>query len=115
MIAILFFQSIIDEEKLKSYDVHYYEPCKEEIHGIVSKQGSFTLELLQTLESDTISSISGEAIAKIVRAVQESMISLHFGEGILDELFDVYGKLLDKEMATKKIMGIHIAAVLTKL
>ncbi|KAH6808991.1 hypothetical protein C2S51_026774 [Perilla frutescens var. frutescens] len=105
----------IEEERVESYDVHYYEPCKQEIQDIVTKQGSFKLDRLEILEKDVILSVSGVAIAKTVRAVQESMISLHFGEGILDELFDEYGKLLEIEKATKKIKVIDIALVLRKL
>lgn len=103
----------IEEEKLESYDVHYYEPCKQEIQHIVSKQSSFELERLQ-IERDVISSNS-VAIAKTVRAVQESMISLHFGEGILDELFAEYGRLLEIEMPTKMINVNYVVAVLRKL
>lgn len=114
MYLINYFQGRIEEEKVESYDVHYYEPCKQEIQEIVSKQSSFKLEHLQ-IESDVIPSNSSVAITKTVRAVQESMISLHFGEGILDELFAEYGRLLEIEMATNKIHVNYVVAVLTKL
>lgn len=100
---------------VESYDVHFYEPCKQEIEDIVRKEGSFELERFEIVEKEIDLSFSGVAMAKAVRAVQQSMISHHFGEGIMDELFDEYAKLLDKEIATKNYKVIHIAVVLTKL
>ncbi|KAI3469732.1 hypothetical protein Pfo_026395 [Paulownia fortunei] len=105
----------VEEEKLDSYDVHYYGPSKEEIEDEVRKQGSFKLDHLEMLEKEMDFTSSGPAIAKTVRAVQESMLSHHFGEAILDDLFDEYGRLLDLEMAKDDIRVIDIALVLRKL
>ncbi|KAG6415700.1 hypothetical protein SASPL_123114 [Salvia splendens] len=105
----------IEKEMVESYDVHFYEPCKQEIEDIVRKEGSFELERFEIVEKEIDSSFSGVVMAKAVRAVQQSMISHHFGEGIMDELFDEYAKLLDKEIATNNYKVIHIAVVLTKL
>lgn len=111
----LWFQGKVEEEKLDSYDVHYYEPSKKEIEDVVIKQGSFKLDRLEMLEKEVILTSSGMAIAKTVRAVQESMLSYHFGEAILDDLFDEYGRLLEIEMAKEGIRVIYIALVLRKL
>ncbi|KAG6384347.1 hypothetical protein SASPL_155824 [Salvia splendens] len=73
------------------------------------------LERFEIVEKEIDLSFSGVVMAKAVRAVQQSMISHHFGEGIMDELFDEYAKLLDKEIATKNYKVIRIAVVLTKL
>ncbi|KAL1562137.1 gibberellin A4 carboxyl methyltransferase [Salvia divinorum] len=105
----------IEKEMVESYDVHFYEPCKQEIQDIVTKEGSFELERFEFVETEIDLSFSGAVMAKAVRAVQQSMMSHHFGEGIMDDLFDEYGKLLDKEMDTKNFKVIHIAVVLRKL
>ncbi|KAK6161354.1 hypothetical protein DH2020_004735 [Rehmannia glutinosa] len=105
----------IEEEKLDSYDVHYYGPSKEELEDAVRKQGCFKLDRLEMLEKEMDCTSSGLAIAKTVRAVQESMLSHHFGEAILDDLFDEYGRLLDREMAKEDIRVVDIAFVLRKL
>ncbi|PIN15585.1 hypothetical protein CDL12_11772 [Handroanthus impetiginosus] len=50
-----------------------------------------------------------------VRVVQESMLSHHSGEAVLDDLFDEYGRFLDREMAKEKLRFIDISVVLRKL
>lgn len=57
----------------------------------------------------------GTAVARTVRAIQESMISHHFGEEILDNLFENYGKLIDEEMGIEDIKPISFITVLRKL
>ena len=56
----------------------------------------------------------GTAVATTVRAIQESMISHHFGEGIVDNLFQQYGKLVDEEMAKEEIRPVTFVVVLRK-
>lgn len=57
----------------------------------------------------------GTIVARSVRAIQESMISNHFGEAILDDLFENYGKLIDEEMRIEDIRPISFITVLRKL
>ncbi|XP_011091223.1 jasmonate O-methyltransferase [Sesamum indicum] len=113
--SILVAQGKVEEEKVDSYDVHYYGPSREEIEDEVRKEGSFKLDRGEVLKKETDCTSSGVAVAKTVRAVQESMLSNHFGEAILDELFDEYGRLLDQEMAKEAVTFIDIALILTKL
>lgn len=115
-------QGRVEEEKLNSYDVHFYAPCKEEIEEEVRKEGSFKLDHLDMLvikrEEETSSSKSGSygmAVARTVRAIQESMLSHHFGEHILDCLFDTYANLVDQEMSKQEIRPLTFLLVLTKL
>lgn len=56
----------------------------------------------------------GTEVAKAVRAIQESMISNHFGERILDSLFENYARLVDEEMA-KDIKPVTFVLVLSKI
>ncbi|GAV57247.1 Methyltransf_7 domain-containing protein, partial [Cephalotus follicularis] len=57
----------------------------------------------------------GKAVAMTVRAIQESMICHHFGEGILDTLFDDYGRVIDEEMDKEEIKPVTFVLVLKKL
>uniref|UniRef100_A0A7C9DKQ2 Jasmonate O-methyltransferase n=2 Tax=Opuntia streptacantha TaxID=393608 RepID=A0A7C9DKQ2_OPUST len=114
-------QGRVEEEKLNSYDVHFYAPCKEEIEEEVRKEGSFKLDRLDMLvikreeENSSSSGSYGTAVARTVRAIQESMISHHFGEHILDCLFDTYANLVDQEMSKQEIRPLTFLLVLTKL
>ncbi|KAL0891602.1 hypothetical protein Bca101_015585 [Brassica carinata] len=118
-IADLVAQGETEEEKLDSYEMHFYAPSAAEIESEVIKEGSFELEKLEMLEVDKEKGegdgISyGKAAAKTVRAVQESMLSLHFGEEILDKLFDTYGRMVDEELAKEDIRPITFVVVLRR-
>ncbi|THF98525.1 hypothetical protein TEA_001168 [Camellia sinensis var. sinensis] len=56
----------------------------------------------------------GMAVAKAVRAIQESMISHHFGEGIVDSLFQQYERLVVEEMAREEMITVSFVIVLGK-
>lgn len=67
------------------------------------------------IERDDKNGVSyGTAVSMTVRAIQESMISYHFGEAILDNLFDNYGRILDDEIANDEIRPITFVLVLKK-
>ncbi|KAL5776608.1 hypothetical protein ACOSP7_009534 [Xanthoceras sorbifolium] len=59
----------------------------------------------------------GSAVAMAVRAIQESMLRYHFGgeDEVLDTLFEIYGRLMDGEMAKKDIRAFSFLIVLKKL
>jgi hypothetical protein len=108
----------IEEEKLDSYDVHFYAPSREEIEDEVTKEGSLKLERLEMFEIDKKEQgreSYGTEVAKAVRAIQESMISNHFGEKILDNLFENYAMLVDEEIAKEDIKPITFVLVLRKI
>ncbi|XP_057976579.1 probable methyltransferase TCM_000336 [Malania oleifera] len=119
--SILVSQGEVEEEKLDSYDVHFYAASQEEIEDEVRREGSFEIDRLETFEIEKEDSSKndgtsyGTAVAMTVRAIQQSMISHHFGEHILDALFDKYGRLVDEEMAKEDIRPITFLVVLRKL
>ncbi|XP_028760359.1 jasmonate O-methyltransferase-like [Neltuma alba] len=116
--AALVSKGEVEEEKVDSYDVHFYAASREEIEEQVRKEGSFELERIETSEIDRKEQVQGSygtVVAKTVRAIQESMISNHFGEGILDALFEEYATLVDEEMVKQDIKPINFVVVLKKL
>lgn len=118
-IADLVAQGVTEEEKLDSYEMHFYAPSAAEIENEVNKEGSFEIEKLEMLEVDKEKGDEdgvsyGKAAAKTVRAVQESMLAPHFGEDILDKLFDIYGRMVDEELAKEDIRPITFVVVLKR-
>ena len=108
----------MEQGKLDSYDVHFYAPSKEEIEKEVRREGSFELEKIEMTEIDQNEQGGesyGAVVAMTVRAIQESMISHHFGEGILDSLFENYARLVDQQMAKEDINPISFVVVLRKI
>lgn len=57
----------------------------------------------------------GTAVAMTAKAVQGPMICQHFGDGVLDSVFENYGRLVDEEMAIEEIRPIYFVFVLRKL
>lgn len=114
----------MEEEKLDSYDVHFYAPSKEDVEDAVKREGSFVLERLEMfeMEKEVGGDVNGgkmmsygRRVAMTVRAIQESMMTHHFGGAILESLFEEYGRLVDEEMAKQEIRPITFAVVLRKL
>ncbi|XP_009602143.1 probable methyltransferase TCM_000336 [Nicotiana tomentosiformis] len=109
----------VEKEKLDSYEVHFYAPCKEEIGEIVKRDGCFQVDRLEMFEVEKNivgnGMNYGTVVAMTVRAIQESTIGHHFGEAIVESLFEEYGRLVDEEMAKEEIRPITFLLVLKKL
>lgn len=98
--------------------MHFYAPSKEEIEDGVRQEGSFQIDRFEMFEiekGEEGNGSHGRRVAMAVRAVQESMISQHFGDGILDSLFEIYGRMIDEEMTKEEIRPITFVVVLRKL
>ncbi|PRQ45056.1 putative loganate O-methyltransferase [Rosa chinensis] len=82
-------KGVVNEEKIDSFNVPIYYVCPRELEDVVEQNGCFSIEIMEHLptmmESDTISKNS-----KHVRAIMEGLFMQHFGEEILDELFDLF-------------------------
>lgn len=108
---------MIDEEKVNEYDVPFYAPSRKEIESEVLRDGSFTIESMETFELKTSTGDPKEdarITSMAVRAIQESMISHHFGEEILDPLFQIYNGLLGEVMVKEETTSSHLLVVLKK-
>ena len=83
--------------------MHFYAPSTTEIEDEVRREGSFELDRLEVSEIEReVKGVESycTAVAITVRAIQESILCNHFGDGIdLDTLFNNYGKMVDEEMA----------------
>lgn len=115
---ILISKGRVEEKKLDEYDVHFYAASEDEIRDEVSKEGSFLVDRLEMFEMEKKVEADmsyGKAVAMAVRAIQESMISHHFGKDILDSLFDIFGELVDEELGIRDISPISFVLALKKL
>ncbi|ERM94633.1 hypothetical protein AMTR_s00011p00191260 [Amborella trichopoda] len=111
----LILHGYIDEEKLHSFDPPYYTPCGGEVVQEVKREGSFTLERFEQVEKSPCGiNGNGKDMALAMRAVMEPLIIHHFGEGIMDMLFEAYARHVAVEMA-KGYKKIHLVLVLKKI
>ncbi|KAJ0683487.1 putative methyltransferase [Helianthus annuus] len=116
--ATLVSKGEVKQEKVDEYDAHFYAPSRNEIEDEVKKEGSFVMDRFEMFEIEHRSGLytsHGTEVARTIRAIQESMLSQHFGEEILDNLFEDYGNLIDEEMAIEDIKPISFIVVLKKL
>ncbi|KAL5776607.1 hypothetical protein ACOSP7_009533 [Xanthoceras sorbifolium] len=123
-LAILASQGKIKKEKLNCYHAHFYAPSKWEIEDQVRREGSFFLDRFEMYQPektcDDIGKSYGSVVAMTVRAAQEVMIRHHFGleeddDGVLDTMFEIYGNMIDEEMAKEEIKPFTFLLVLRKL
>ncbi|KAJ9172752.1 hypothetical protein P3X46_015962 [Hevea brasiliensis] len=118
-LAILVSQGQIEKEKLDSYEVNFYTASKDEIEAEIRREGSFELVRMEMFETESqlekVSRNYGAEVAMTVRAIQESMISHHFGDQILDSLFEIYASMVNEEIVKEDINPIQFALVLKKL
>ena len=106
-------QGLIEEEKLDSFDLPMFRPCLEEVRSEVVREGSFQIELLELLKSsemfskEEMAAISGSAsgkeahmktFAKAMRTTMENLLKYHFGEEVMEMLFERYRETMAKKV-----------------
>ncbi|KAK6933044.1 SAM dependent carboxyl methyltransferase [Dillenia turbinata] len=119
-ISDLVSEGLIEEEKLDTFNVPYYISSKEEIIDIVEREGSFTIELIETFtaddskEQDEDIKSKGQKMAKNMRSFTEPMISHHFGNAIMDKLYDRVSCILIEFAAKESTHRTGIKVVLRR-
>lgn len=114
-------EGLIEEEKVDSFNIPLYAPCAEEVSSEVAREGSFEilrLDLLRKSErfteeemeamtgfSASLKDAYGRKLAKNLRAVTQSLIKHHFGEEIMDALFDRFGEIMGKRLTERLEYG----------
>ncbi|CAN7051036.1 unnamed protein product [Brassica rapa subsp. trilocularis] len=86
---------IVSASKVESFNMPFYDLSKEEVNEVIQNEGSFEINDLEIHGFDLGQSSSnheeckaGEKEAKCIRAVSESMLAAHFGDDIIDALFN---------------------------
>lgn len=126
-------ESLIEEEKVDSFNAPYYAPCAEEIKVEIQKEGSFVIDRLEAFEIDwdgdgdggAVTDIDtaqgkllniGQSVAKTVRAVVESMLESHFGIGqdVMDYLFIRFAEIVGNHLSKSRTKYINLVMSLIK-
>nr|CAB3447595.1 unnamed protein product [Digitaria exilis] len=106
----------VEKERLDSFSLPFYAPSIDEVKDAIIKQSAaFDINHIQLLESNfdpddledsdlVLDSVqSGVNVARSVRAVMEPLIANHFGEHVLDELFEIYGRNVTAHLQKVKL------------
>ncbi|KAK4844820.1 hypothetical protein QYF36_024766 [Acer negundo] len=97
-------KGLIEEEKLDTYNIPYYEPYTEEIKAEIEKQGSFMVDHL-VLNSITTAQMIGNA----TRADHETTIRSHFGSEIVDRLFQRFSEVIAANTKEVELIGFAVS------
>ncbi|KAK6270657.1 hypothetical protein POUND7_007755 [Theobroma cacao] len=116
-LSYLVSQGLIDKDKLDSFNAPTFTPSQEEVEDLVEKEGSFTIEFIDTIKVEVGDAwASAESRAKNVRAFSEPWISHQFGEEIMDKLYEKVTQIVveDYKLGKQTTMVVNIVAVLKK-
>nr|GMD84655.1 salicylate carboxymethyltransferase-like [Ipomoea batatas] len=106
-------EGLVEEEKLNSFNFPLYLPTLAEIKFLVEKDGSFTIDRLEASQihwtgigiddndDNTTINTGGYDVARSLRAVIEPMLVSYFGEGIINEVFHRYNKMIVDFMSSQ--------------
>lgn len=108
-------QGRVEKEKLESFNFPLYAPSLDEVEAVIEQSGLFDVDHVELFatnwdpkDDDTDSDVvldsvqSGMDIARGQRAVSGPLLAHHFGEGILDDLFEMYARNLAEHLEKVK-------------
>ncbi|KAL5063770.1 hypothetical protein RYX36_025507 [Vicia faba] len=122
---------IIEEEKLDTFNIPNYYPSPSEVKLEVLKEGSFAINKLEISEVnwnavdhwealDIESEISksfkddGYNMAQCMRAVTEPLLVCHFGDSVIEEIFERYKNILTDRMPKERTKFTNLTLSLTR-
>ncbi|KAG8372899.1 hypothetical protein BUALT_Bualt12G0115100 [Buddleja alternifolia] len=121
------YEGFVEEDKIDSFNLPYYDAHAEEVRNVIQKEGSFLINHLEAFEInwyeddinncdyDELKKLSrGEQWSRTVRAVVEPMLESHFGGGIMDELFSRHGKLVEDNLLRTRPKLINLMISVTR-
>ncbi|KAF5445461.1 hypothetical protein F2P56_034508 [Juglans regia] len=110
-------KGIISEEKVDSFNVPTYSMSPQELVVAVNRNGEFSVERIDMLArvTETSNLPKSQILASHFRAALDGLIKEHFGDVILDELFESFRKKLEQEFPlTKSGRSINFFALLKR-
>ncbi|PIN15768.1 Salicylate carboxymethyltransferase [Handroanthus impetiginosus] len=118
-------EGLIEEEKLHSFHIPQYTPSTKEVASEIQKEGSFIINRLEASEitwaacssfysQDSIEHDDGYNVAKCMRSVAEPLLAKHFGDLVIDQLFDKYKKILSDRMSKEDTKFINATVSMTR-
>ncbi|XP_004509302.1 S-adenosyl-L-methionine:benzoic acid/salicylic acid carboxyl methyltransferase 3-like [Cicer arietinum] len=121
-------QGIINEDQLNTFNVPWYTPSPSEVKSQVLHEGSFSIDRLEVfevywngfnlnaIEFEMCKSVKddGYIVAQSMRALLEPLLVSHFGEAIIEEVFNRYQEILIDRMSKDISKFIYVTLSLTR-
>uniref|UniRef100_A0A0E0DZQ7 Jasmonate O-methyltransferase n=1 Tax=Oryza meridionalis TaxID=40149 RepID=A0A0E0DZQ7_9ORYZ len=120
-------KGLVNKEKLESFNLPIYGPSDDEVMEIVMESHMFDLVHMKLFEvnwdpyDDSVDDVvhdiasSSQNITMGIRSVLESLIASHFGESILDVLFQEFRPLVAQHLEREKTKYAVIVMSLKKI
>nr|XP_048329825.1 loganic acid O-methyltransferase-like isoform X2 [Ziziphus jujuba var. spinosa] len=80
-------KGMISEEKVDSFNIPTFHASLQLVEAIVKRNGCFSIEMMKSLPQEKP---NPKILSSTIRASSEGMIMQHFGDEILEELFDLF-------------------------
>ncbi|XP_028952639.2 loganic acid O-methyltransferase-like isoform X3 [Malus domestica] len=105
-------KGLVNEEKIDSFNIPVYVMSPQELEVAVERTGYFSIERKEILPNMFPNSNLSNALLSTshVRAVHEEHIKQHFGEEIIDEVFNLYHKKVE-EQPSKFELGKTVVSI----
>ncbi|KAJ4982457.1 hypothetical protein NE237_033294 [Protea cynaroides] len=121
-------QGLIEEAKVDSFNLPFHMPSHKEVEAIVCGEGSFYLDGLEIFDINWDGSdednnkefkfdrfTSGQKVAKLIRAVTEPLIVYHFGDSVIDVLFNRYMEYINDHLLKEEGKFVNFVISLKKM
>ncbi|GMY23513.1 probable jasmonic acid carboxyl methyltransferase 1 isoform X1 [Fagus crenata] len=120
-------EGLIEEAEIDKFNLPHYTASREEVITIVEKEGSFVIDRLETFEvnldlhdNDENKNYvfdkytCGQDVAHLIRAISESLLAHHFGDAIIDDLFERYAERIGEHLSMEKTKHFNIVISMTR-
>ncbi|KAI3726516.1 hypothetical protein L1987_66314 [Smallanthus sonchifolius] len=119
-------EGLIEEEKMDSFNIPQYTPSPKEVSNEVEKEGLFMIDCLEVSEVNWDASTDdnvnlsetdeqeGYNMGKCMRAVAEPLVLSHFGESIIEEVFERYTNNIKVSMSKEKTKLVNVNVSMTR-
>lgn len=110
-------QGKVSEEKVDSFNLPIFFPPLKDLKKILESNDDFSIEQMETMDTNKAlsSPVNVHAYVSLHRAALEGLIENHFGDGIIDELFDRYAKKVMENPAIMDIQKLNIVGLFVLL
>ncbi|KAJ4841373.1 hypothetical protein Tsubulata_033356, partial [Turnera subulata] len=95
-------EGLVSREKVEAFNIPIYYPPVHELEAVLQRNTYISVERIRTLVPlrtlRTRSPSVVQPITKLLRAIYEELISQHFGDWILDSVFERFAKKLTENL-----------------
>ncbi|GJN22052.1 hypothetical protein PR202_gb09583 [Eleusine coracana subsp. coracana] len=99
-------QGRVEKDTLDSFNLPFYAPSVDEVKEVISQSDLFDINHMDLTRG-------GVDFARSIRAVAEPLIMHHFGEDVLDDLFEIFTQNVVKHLQKVKVKNPVIVLSLT--